>query len=216
MLPDNKLSSEPVRSAWLYDIGVETTPTLDYKPGGRNIQDPTAGLDYQLWRGRLLNPGTNTSKIVLDARYSPEHQDIAYPFMYQFNFSFDFSMRPMYVFVAKEFVGEEPVDNCYLYWFDNTLGRHDLLFMGSNIKTPKLLIDDPREIESDYYNKADTCLFYVENDNLYVRYLRDRFTIPHELKKNVVPLNRVGMNTNYRLQINLLQQASCKLRNINV
>lgn len=216
MLPDNRLSSEPVRSTWLYDIGVDTTPTLDYKPGGRNIQDPGAGLDYQLWRGRLLNPGSDQSKIVLDARFSPEHQDLAYPYMYEFNFSFDFSMRPMYVFLAKEYEEGEPVDNCYLYWFDNTLGKHDLLFMGSNIKTPKLLIDDPREIESDYYNRADTCLFYVEDDNLYVRYLRDRFTIRYELKKNVIPLHRIGMNTNYRLQINLLQQASCKLRNVNV
>lgn len=211
MLPGNELSTEPVPGPLIHDIGVDTTPYLDYKPGGIAIQDPTQGLDYQLWRGRLVNPETNNSKIIIDGRFSPEYEVLSYPFMYEFNFSFDFSMRPIVVFLAREerIVGNSPVvvRNCYLYWFDNTLGRYDTIFLGDVIRTPKLLVDDPREVESDFYNLSDVCLFYWESGNLYVRYLRDRFTERTELKRNVPFLHRIGMNTNYRLQFDMVRES---------
>lgn len=211
MIPDNRLSTEPVPGRMIYDLGVETSPVLDYKPGGIAVQDPSKGLDYQIWRGRLLGPNSDQSRIIIDGRYSPEHEVLHYPFMYEFNFSFDFSMRPLVVFLANETLevnGQNtPVQNCYLYWFDNTLGDYDLIFLGSVIRTPKLLIDDPRMVESDFYNSSDVCLFYWRSGNLYVRYLRDRFTEEHLLKRNIPYIERVGMNEFYRLQIDLFRQA---------
>ena len=211
MLPGNTLSSSPVPEEFLYDMGVEFSPVLDYKAGGIALQDPTKGLDYQIWRGRLINPETNNSTIILDGRFSPEHILITYPNMYEFNFTFDFSMRPMAVFLAKEIqmVGnqEQEFKNCYLYWFDNTLGRYDLIFLGNVIRTPKILIDDPREEESNFYSLSDVCLFYWESGNLYVRYLRDRFTERYLLKRNVPYIDRVGMNKSYRMQWDMVREA---------
>lgn len=211
MIPDNRLSTEPIPGRMIYDLGVETSPVLDYKPGGISIQDPSEGLDYQIWRGRLLGPGSDQSRIIIDGRYSPEYEVLQYPFMFEFNFSFDFAMRPIVVFLANEIMdvnGQEvPVQNCYLYWFDNTLGEYDLIFLGSVIRTPKLLIDDPRMVESNFYSSSDVCLFYWSSGNLYVRYLRDRFTEEHLLKRNIPYIERIGMNEFYRLQIELFRQA---------
>lgn len=209
MLPHNELSSKPVTGKFVYDLGVELTPFLDYKAGGVNIQDPTKGLDYQIWRGRVFQPDSPDSYIVLDARYSPEHYFFAYPNIIEFNFSFDFSMRPMAVIVAREIIeimGEETeVHNTYLYWFDNTKGRYDMLFLDNLIKTPKLLIDDPREVESDFYSLSDTCLFYWRSGDFFVRYLRDRFTIEHRLKRNIPYIQQIGMNEHYRMQFQFLK-----------
>lgn len=211
MIPENRLSTEPVPGRLIYDLGVETSPVLDYKPGGIAIQDPTKGLDYQIWRGRVFSPNTDQSRIVIDGRYSPEYEILQYPYIFEFNFSFDFNMRPMAVFLANEILevggNEVPVQNCYLYWFDNTLGDFDLIFLGSVIRTPKLLIDDPRMEESNFYSLSDVCLFYWNGGNLYVRYLRDRFTEEHLLKRNVPYIQRVGMNEYYRLQFEFFRQA---------
>lgn len=211
MIPENRLSTEPVPGRLIHDLGVETSPVLDYKPGGIAIQDPTRGLDYQIWRGRVFSPNTDQSRIVIDGRFSPEYEILQYPYIFEFNFSFDFNMRPMAVFLANETLevgGQEvPVQNCYLYWFDNTLGDFDLIFLGSVIRTPKLLIDDPRMEESNFYSLSDVCLFYWNNGNLYVRYLRDRFTEEHLLKRNVPYIQRIGMNEYYRLQFEFFRQA---------
>lgn len=211
MIPDNRVSTEPVPGKLIYDLGVETSPVLDYKPGGISLQDPTKGLDYQIWRGRLLDPGSNRSRVVIDGRYSPEYELFQYPYMFEFNFSFDFSMRPMAVFLAHEtrdVNGQEvPVQNCYLYWFDNTLGDFDLIFLGDVIRTPKLIIDDPRMEASSFYANSDVCLFYWRSGNLCVRYLRDRFTVETILKRNVPYIKQVGMNEHYRLQWDLFREA---------
>ena len=210
MLPEGGLSLTPVEGAFIYDLGIGVSPTLDYHTGGINLQDTTHGLNYQMWRGRLLNPESEDSKIVLDGRFSEEVEILQYPRMYEFNFCFDFTMRPMVVFLAKEteLVGsqEQLFRNCYIYWYDNTLGRFDLIFLGSVIRTPKFIIDDPREVESAYYSKSDACLFYWRSGGLYVRYLRDRFTIEHLLKRNVPYIERVGMNEYTRLQWKLFRE----------
>lgn len=221
MIPDNRLSTEPVPGKFIYDLGVETSPVLDYKPGGIAIQDPTKGLDYQIWRGRLLNPASDQSRIVIDGRFSPEFELISYPNIVEFNFSFDFNMRPMAVYLAdeiKDVNGQEvPVTNCYLYWFDNTLDRFDTIELDSSIRTPKLIVDDPREEASLHYSLSDVCLFYWRSGNLCVRYLRDRFTIETILKRNVPYIRRVGMNDKYRLQLDLYRETdTCeKGRSIN-
>ena len=210
MLPEGGLSLTPVEGAFIYDLGVGVSPTVDYHTGGIDLQDTTKGLNYQMWRGRLLSPESEDSRIVIDARFSEEVEILKYPRMYEFNFCFDFTMRPMVVFLAKEtgLVGakEEQFKNCYIYWYDNTIGKYDLIFLGSAIRTPKFIIDDPREFESEYYSKSDACLFYWRSGGLYVRYLRDRFTIEHLLKRNVPYIERVGMNEHTRLQWKLFRE----------
>lgn len=210
MLPEGGLSTTPIEGRLIHDISEEVSPHLDFKPGGINIQDPTKGLDYQIWRGRLLNPESNRSKIVIDGRYSPEMTLLEYPHISEFSFSFDFTMRPMAVFVANEIeqIGNQQqlFKNTYLYWFDNTLGRYALIFLGSVIRTPKILVDDARENESGFYSKSDVCLFYWRSGSLYVRYLRDRFTEETLLKRNIPYIESIGMNEHYRLQFNLIRE----------
>lgn len=217
MLPEGGLSLEPVSGRFIYDLGEGESKTLDYHIGGINLQDPSHGFLYQMWRGRVINADTDRSKIILDARYTPEFTLIEHPFITEFNFSFDLSMRAMAVFIAleEEQIGAQTkiMENCYLYWFDNTLRRYDLVFLGNNIKTPKMIIDDPREKESQYFSKSDTCLFYWRSGNLYVKYLRDRFTEEHLIKRNVPYIERVGMNEFYRIQWDLIREVdTCEKR----
>lgn len=210
MLPDNKLSTTPVPSTLITDQGVELTPFLDYKMGGIGIGDTSKKLNYQLWRGRVYNPASPESFIMLDARFSPEYEFRHYPNIVEFNFCFDFNMRPMAVYVAEETrqAGNYEVTeyNTYLYWFDNTLSRFDTIELGSSIRTPKLVLDDPREEASSFYSTSDVCLFYWRSGNLCVRYMRDRFTIEHLLKRNIPYLLRVGMTDQSRLQIELIRE----------
>lgn len=205
MLPDNVLSSEPVVGRFMYDMGIEPTPELDFKPGGIALQDPSQGLEYQIWRGMILNPATEHSRIVIDGRFNPQHELIAVPNIIEFSFSFDFNMRPMCVYVTED---SEVINNeifyhqeSSLYWYDNTVGRYDTIPLGSSVRTPKLFIDDPRLEATNYYERADVCLFYWQEDNLYVRYLRDRFTIPTLLKRNVLTIKQAGMNEFHRVQV---------------
>lgn len=211
MLPDNTLSRLPAPGPLITDQGVELTPFLDYKMGGVGIGDTSKKLDYQLWRGRVFNPASEESFIMLDARFSPEYEFRHYPNIVEFNFCFDFNMRPMAVYVAEEKrqVGNDEVTeyNTYLYWFDNTLSEFDTIELGPSIRTPKLVLDDPREEASSFYSNSDVCLFYWRSGNLCVRYLRDRFTIETILKRNVPYIKQVGMNVHYRLQWDLFREA---------
>ena len=216
MLPENKLSKYPIVGEWVYDLGVETTPTLDYKSGGIALQDTSKGLDYQVWRGRLFSAGTEDSYIVLDGRFSPEFFFFTHPYMTEFNFCFDFNMHPMAVFVATVYrelpngeILEEP--HTYLRWFDTTIGRYDLIELEGTVRTPKLVMDDPRKEESNFYEYSDVCLFYWRSGDLYVRYMRDRFTKDYLLKRNIPYISRVGMSTQTRLQIELIREPTvCK------
>lgn len=211
MLPENKITTKPVPGIWLYDLGVEPSKVLDFKSGGRGIQDPYAGLDYQVWRGRVFNAGLEDSYIVLDGRFSPEYEFFKHPFITEFNFCFDFNMNPMAVFIAdvyEELPNEEILvtPTAYLRWFDTTLGRYDTIELDGTIRTPLMILDDPREIESNYYELSDVCLFYWKSGNLYVRYMRDRFTVEYLLKRNIPHLLRVGMTDQSRIQIELIRE----------
>lgn len=203
MIPGNRLSTEPVIGNYILNMGVKYSKVLDYKLGGVALYDPSLGLNYQIWRGRVFEAGSVNSHVVLDGRYSPEVFFFSYPNIIEFNFSFDINMRPVAVFIAKEqrTDGSEDVDyNTYVYWFDASIEGYNTTFLGNTIKTPKLLADNN-------YPNNDICLFYWYSDNLCVRYLEERYTIEYVLKRNVPYIDVIGVTDKMRIQIEFLKES---------
>lgn len=170
------------------------TPTrnngyVDYELGTQEISTPSTNGFTELWScfynettGEIQIYRTDTPEVkttitsVMNARY--------------IGFAFDQNMRPSVCYSLG--------DDVYLYWFDSSLGTFTFTFI-PNAVTPCVNLDDPRT----FSNAAnDIVLAYISNDQLCVRYQRERFLVEHIL--DTLPPNRrlrqIGMNLQYRYQ----------------
>lgn len=192
MMPDNELSSEPVRAAYVGARALSVTKTVDYEDGGVDIQDVSEGLLYQRWRARLFRADTVDSYVVMDAPSVAEFTALELPDMSEISFSFDQSMRPAIAFV-QDGVAK-------IWWYDSSVPGMTITEIGEDVITPRLTYDDKRILGSQGFSVSDLVLAYVLNDNLYVRLQRDRFDTPYLLAEDVKPLIKVGFNRQLRLQ----------------
>lgn len=170
------------------------TPTrnsgyIDYELGTSAIATPSSNGFTELWSCyydkvtgaiqlfKVSDPeAKSTVTSVMNARY--------------IGFAFDQNMRPSVCYSLG--------DDAYLYWFDSMLGTFTITHI-PNAVTPCVNLDDPRAISSAV---NDIVLAYISNDQLCVRYQRERFLIEHIL--DTLPPNRrlrqIGMNLQYRYQ----------------
>jgi hypothetical protein len=192
MMPDNELSTEPVRAAYVGARALSVTKTVDYEDGGKDIQDVSEGLLFQRWRARLFRAGTVDSYVMLDAATVPEFVVLEQENMTEVSFSFDQAMRPAIAFM------QDGVSK--LYWYDSTVPGMTITEIGEGIITPRITYDDKRYIASRGYLISDLVLAYVLDDDLYIRIQRDRFTIPYLLAEDVKPLIKIGFSRELRLQ----------------
>lgn len=192
MMPDNELSTEPVRASYVGARALSVTKTVDYEDGGKDIQDVSEGLLYQRWRARLFRAGTVDSYVMLDAPTVSEFIALEQMNMTEVSFSFDQSMRPAIAFV-QEGVAK-------LWWYDSAIPGMTITEIGEGIITPRITYDDKRRLGSMEYSISDLVLGYVLENNLYIRIQRDRFTIPYLLAEGVSPLIKIGFSRELRLQ----------------
>lgn len=191
MMPDNVLSTAPVRGRFTGASGLGVTSTVDYADGGIAIQDASEGLLYQRWRARLFDAGEPSSHVLLDAQNTPEFILYAVPGMTQISFTFDQNMRPALAYVDGS--------GSHLWWYDSvTVG---MIVTGVDGITPRITMDDQRLIATNGYQTNDIILGYVRDGSLYYRQQRDRFTIERWLSDEVTGgLIKIGMNRQLRLQ----------------
>lgn len=192
MLPDGTLSLIPYSAPFIGARARATTKTIDYEDGGIALQDPSEGLLYQVWKSRLWGSRTQHSFIEISAQNTPPIRWLELPFLEEFSFSFDVSMRPIFAYVQS---GES-----FLNWYDPVEADYVTTALGAGVITPRVSLDDKRFLASAGYSKSSAILAYIRNGNLYTKDHADRFQTETLMETGVKPLIKIGMNRNFRLQ----------------
>lgn len=183
-MPDNMLSTTPVPGQIVGGRSLSVTSTVDYEDGGIALNDPSAGLLYQVWRGRLIG-----DDVVLDA---PEVEPVTVysdSAITEFSFTFDQNMRPVVTFMADNIA--------YLYWYDSTVPGQVTTEIGSGVISPRVILDDKRPLG---LAQSDVILAYVRAGALRTRIQRDRFLVEYTHAATGGRLVKVGFSDQLRLQ----------------
>lgn len=185
MLPEGKLSSRPVVAPIIGGRANSITLKQDFEDGPIELNDPSAGLYYQIWQALAHDGGVR----LYDA------QEVGTDVLTALNitemsFTFDQNGRPSICFTQY---GQTKI-----YWFDSSLGGVTTTTIGAGIGSPKVILDDKRSTQS---GSSDIIMGYIKNMQLCYRQQRDRFTIEYVLATNVAGrLQKIGMGNNLRLQ----------------
>jgi hypothetical protein len=188
MIPQQRLSSVDLIAPFLYPFPRDD-PFTDFEQGGIGIQDPSAGLNVQLWKLRYDDV---TGEFLLSAPTFPESvQFVRFDVSYV-SLSFDSNMNPFISFT------ESGVSK--FWWFNTLSGQQEFEnTLIASASSPYATLDDRRVLED---TSRDNLLFYVRSGNLYFRAQRDRYLIEYLLKTGITGEVLVaGMGTNLRMQI---------------
>lgn len=182
------LSSETL--PWCYRGGrsLPVSKMCDYEDGGIGIQDPSAGLEYQVWRTRVTTDGT---RILLGAANHPEQVIHTGTNITEVSLSFDGNMRPHFAWV------EEGV--AYFNWYNSLTSAFEIMTLPGAI-SPKVAMDDKRAIANSYQS---VLLAYIRDGVLYGRGQRDRFQVEYTIGPVPYPgsyLVKMGLNNKFRFQ----------------
>lgn len=188
MIPENRLSTVPVPSSLLVPMQRDD-PFIDFERAGAGLQDPSQGLDVQLW---TLRYDVVTGDFVLSAPTYPPAVQFNRANVTWISLSFDSNMNPFISFT------EAGVSK--FWWFDTVLSQQ--VFNDTIIPTATshyATLDDRRSSQN---SARDILLFYIRAGNLYYRQQRDRYTIERLLRSGVTgDVLIAGMQTNLRVGI---------------
>jgi hypothetical protein len=193
VIPSNRLSTEP-HPADFYDADAiePANRTTDYELGGIGLNDPSAGLQYQIW---VATYDPDTGDVSLEAPNTVQTVIFNALEVTELSLAFDQNMRPFFAFVQN--------GQAKFRWYDTVLGANRITDLDPSDISPRCCLDDKRELQVTQGN-VDIILAYVRNNNLYYRQQRDRYEVEYLLKEEVNGvLLRVGMNKEYRLQFYL-------------
>lgn len=192
-LPDNKLSTNPHIYPFLGGRGdFRVSPGHDYEDGGIAINNPSQGLQYQVWQAwidggnQIWIGAANTQPIMLIA-----DTDIT-----EVSLTWDQNMNPCVAYVAAGMAK--------LHWYDSDSNQMVTTeFPGA--KTPRVSLDDKREI-SIRGGISDIIFAYLIDGNLCHRRQRDRFSNEILLAENIPAkgLYKIGMNESRYFQFQIL------------
>lgn len=192
MLPDHVLSTRVIRGEYIEPDSKQAGMLFDYEMGGIAVQDPSQGLEYQLWycwytRNNQIRvrPASGAGDGILIATE---------PGVRRLSFSFDRNMQPA--------VAWELADRVRFRWFDSTVpGFTTTEYLGA--RTPRVYHDDKRAIS---VATSDVLLAYLLDDKLVVREQRDRYLVEYIMRtglSDTLRLNRMGMTRQNRIQFEL-------------
>lgn len=148
MLPENKLSKDPIDGAFMVPEKIDELEDYSLHFFSREVV-------------RCYYEGQNI-------RYS--HMGVVYdvltvPNLTALSFTLDQNLRPLLVYVQNK--------KTYMYWFNSAIGKMEVKLWGEGYLTPQVALDDLR-IENS--SQIDIIFAYIKDENLCIRYQRDRFT----------------------------------------
>ncbi|WP_444931500.1 hypothetical protein ACJJIF_06910 [Microbulbifer sp. SSSA002] len=186
-LPENSLSTLAISAPFVGGAALPVRDITDYETGGIAIRDSSEGLQYQVWRARILNDGTD---IVLDAREVDEFTLISGSDITEVSLAFDRNMYPVIAYVEA--------GTAKLNWYDSSAAEQ-VTTDWPGIITPRVTLDDKRQLQSA---ASDVIFAYLKDGHLYYRQQRDRFETEYLLQADVDSdgLIKIGMNRQHRLQ----------------
>ena len=190
MIPEERLSNDVIRGALLNPWSRKDTESFHWGPLA--VQDPSAGLNVQLWTMRAVGPA-----LVLGAPGVPESTWFTHSQnVIQASLAWDQNARPVVAFV-------DAGGSAFLRWFDpvpNAVVTDPLLYA----TTPRVTLDDSRPLN---LGNSDVILGYVRDGLLRYRRQRDRFTVEHTPTQGVAGptapasgLRHISMNSKLRLE----------------
>lgn len=184
-MPDNELSAEPVPGRFVGARALPVTQWVDYEDGGVGIQDPSEGLQFQIWRTRLLG-----EDIVVDAPNTPTFTLYSGVDLTEVSLTFDQNMQPVLAFVEGGVAK--------LRWYDNSANQF-VIDEFPGYKNPRVFLDDKRPRQS---GNSDVLFFYIKADGTFAhRRQRDLYADEITLDPGPWPgLIKVGFNSQYRVQ----------------
>ncbi len=187
MIPENSLSSQQiVRQLITEHAGLR--PTEAYHRGGVALNDPSLGLDLQLWslrfvgRDFLLSAEQVAEAVLFSVTGEVSSASLA----------FDQNMRPFVAFIE---------DGTAKYrWFD-TLDSTTKITVLPGASSVKCCTDDLRVSQ---IQRSDIIMAYIGPAGLCYRQQRDRYLTERVLQPGVGGvLHSVGMNKGLRLQFRI-------------
>lgn len=148
MLPENKLSKDPIDGDFMVPEKIDELEDYSLHFSSREVI-------------RCYYEGQNI-------RYS--HMGVVYdvltvPDLTALSFTLDQNLRPLLVYVQNK--------KTYMYWFNSAIGKMEVKLWGEGYLTPQVALDDLR-IENS--SQIDIIFAYIKDENLCIRYQRDRFT----------------------------------------
>lgn len=197
MIPQHRLSSVNFLGYYYDPDSVDPSPVLDYEMGGIDLNDPSQGLQVQVWKARLnYSPTSYIGGVYLSAPTVEEFLFFNQRGLTEVSLAFDQNMQPFISFMQN--------GQAKYYWWDPTIPGYTVASLPVGAISPKCCLDDKRKIET---GTSDIILTYVNAGNLYYREQRDRFTVEYLLKSGVVgEVLKVGMTKINRLMFTLGQQ----------
>lgn len=192
-LPNDSLSSQILTAPLLGGRGQEITLTEDKETGGVALNDPSQGLQVQVWSASIIGG----EHIVINAPNTTETTLYTSPTgpssITEVSLSFDQNMRPTFAFVEN---GEVKFQ-----WFDSSISDTVITDFGDTWSNPRVSLDDKRDFQS---GQSDVILAYLRAGNLYHRRQRDRYQTELLLATDVEgELHKIGMGANFRFQFDI-------------
>lgn len=161
----------------------------DYEHGGIALNDPTQGLQVQVWDLWLENDDV----VVRAPSYGVGPSTVLFTDtgITELSLAFDQNMNPFVAYVK---------DGAAKYWWYDTFDsqtKHS--FLPANSISPRCCMDDKRQLQSTV---NDIVLAYILNGNVYTREQRDRYGVERLFEADVDGrLIKIGMNNVNRLQL---------------
>ncbi len=185
MMHKDAFSFEPVVSKFKGADALPFTPSVDYEDGPIHIQDTSEGLQYQIWRARIV-----ADTVYITSATLAETPVMTVRGIEEISLAFDQNGRHLLTYLVNEGV--------WLYWYDPILQRYAHLLIEVGAISPRITLDDKRTLQR---SSSEIILAYVKNNNLYCRSQLDRYQITYLLQEVVGGrLLRIGMNSVYRMQ----------------
>ncbi|AXH72060.1 MAG: tail fiber protein [Podoviridae sp. ctda_1] len=186
-------STSPVRSDWVEKQNQRNNPLVDWEMGGAVLNTPLPDRYTHNWR--LWSDGT--SVFINRDDLSDTQTIFSGAGITSVSLAFDQVMRPHVAYMEQ---GQAK----FRYW-DTIDNAFKVMLLPVDAKYPRCASDDKREF---FLGLDDVFVAYMKEDNLFIRFQRDRFAqeilfAPSTGKKMLV---QIGMNNQNRVQFRLSKE----------
>jgi hypothetical protein len=191
MLPDNRVSTTVVSGRFLPPDDQRTLRLVDQEMGGVGLNDPSAGLQYQMWTLSYVGG----SDVTVTPQSGASTVLFSLTGITELALAFDQNMCATVTYRREGVL--------YLRWWDSTVSGYVTSDFGAGY-SPRLTLDDKRDSQRA---NSDIIFAYIQGNALKYRQQRDRFLTERVLRSDLdgsTRLRTIGMNRNYRLQFELV------------
>lgn len=186
-------STEPVIGDLQSPDNLPKRPTIDYEMGGVGLQDPSQGLEFQIWKCWF---DRDSNAVMIESPNTPPIKIFDQENITWISFCFDQNMRWCAVYTLID-------GSSYLRWYDSSIPGYSTTNLPAGIKTPFLSLDDKRESQNGF---SDIILAYILDQSVCLRVQRQRFANVHVWAEGIPEewiIRNFGMSNKLRLQMEI-------------